>query len=113
MSWEGYTETLCENGHFCVHDELGCMYESSEMENGDPHKNCMDCGGPIQALAIVDVTNGCDGFEGSGGYKTHQNEKCSSCRDKLRIEKTGASDEHGCLFRLVLKGQPLFRSGVK
>ena len=49
MSFEGYYEALCEDGHLTNIDQF------SDLETGDP---CSVCGKPIKYIHVVDQTNG-------------------------------------------------------
>lgn len=49
MSFEGYYEALCEDGHLTNIDQF------SDLEKGDP---CNVCGKPIKYIHVVDQTNG-------------------------------------------------------
>lgn len=76
MSYEGYTQYLCEIGHYSISD----CYE-------DDIENCR-CGKPIVWSNMVNVTNG--SFDDSGkridGYvelKLKSENKCGECGTTL------------------------------
>lgn len=91
MSWEGYCQTLCEKGHLREHDEMGCEYV---FGGPNSHEKCEECGAPLVAVAIVDTTNECDGYEGD--YENHVDENCSNCSSKLKLEILTPAKTHTC-----------------
>jgi len=80
MSWEGYYQQLCKNGH----------YTAKSAEYQDEDKKCSICGEKIVWINIVDVTNG--SFETDGtridGYvdlKIEKETKCKECGSTLEV----------------------------
>lgn len=55
MSWEGYEQVLCENGHLSIHDPYNYMF--MEREYWDQWE-CRVCGGKKAWSNLVDQTNG-------------------------------------------------------
>lgn len=57
MSWEGYTEQLCERGHYSVENFMPTLQRAT----------CRLCGSRIEFECIVDTTNGAgeEEYEGS------------------------------------------------
>jgi len=80
MSYEGYVQYLCKNGH---HHELDCMC--------DDLKKCLTCNEPIVWRNGVDITNGSfdiiDGKEvridGYVELKIKSQRKCEHCNSIL------------------------------
>ena len=59
MSFEGYYEIICEQGHLSTVD----VYDFYDTRNGwvtDPRNACSKCGKPIAFTRLVDLTNGFD-----------------------------------------------------
>ena len=56
MSYEGYTQYLCKNGHTWIMD---CLEEDSTICEGSD-----DCDAPVVWWNMVDQTNGCEPAEG-------------------------------------------------
>jgi len=53
MSFEGYEQKLCQNGHYWQNN----VYDSYGSDE-DP-ENCPICNAPVAWYNIVDLTNGC------------------------------------------------------
>lgn len=56
MSWEGYDEGLCLNGHID-------RWENSAYAHIDPPLSCWYCSAPYAQVWTVDETNGCQEAE--------------------------------------------------
>lgn len=54
MSYEGYEQLLCENGHQDSIDAMEVMYGDHDQEKW----RCEDCGGKLAWFNCVDQTNG-------------------------------------------------------
>jgi len=71
MSYEGYDQYICGNGHFFVRDcydsDINCPSES--------------CDSKAVWTCAVDQTNGCD-----FSHSEEENHKCSSCKDIVTPE---------------------------
>lgn len=97
MSWEGYAQMLCKNGHLREHDEGFCYAD---------HSKCPSCDAEVIGFAIIDTTNGCDqanqtvydssmdAYESSDGI--HHEELCTSCSSKLKLEVLSHPEKHTC-----------------
>jgi len=73
MSFEGYYQTLCENGHYDIED----CYMFSEGKSFE----CSKCGSGIAWYNLVDTTNG----DESGYVKLEMvsQKKCEHCDSVL------------------------------
>ncbi len=87
MSYEGYSQFLCKNGHYWEKDcnELPIYYGEGELVK----QKCPKCGEEEVFENMVDVTNG--NFDDDGnridGYidlkvKSETSGKCSACGEK-------------------------------
>lgn len=73
MSFEGYVQILCKNGHYW---EVDCY--------DDDEKHCSICGEKPKWRNLVDITNGSFDFDGSrcDGYihlEVKNIKKCTHC----------------------------------
>lgn len=57
MSYEGYEEHICENGHHWTLD-AGFYSFGQPEDSGPDFYNCPHCGKPAKYMASVDQTNG-------------------------------------------------------
>ena len=87
MSFEGYVQILCENGHLNSRDAIDWMY--SELSD----YKCEECGGKLVWENTVDETNGVDPETGYGyGYVELEVDKpavvctCDKCGNKHEVE---------------------------
>ena len=70
MSFEGYYQFLCKNGH---------NWEEDVHASSPEHEKCPYCGLPVIWSNIVDVTNGLDEYSGEVELECIGEEKCSEC----------------------------------
>ena len=84
MSFEGYEEHLCQQGH------LWCV----DVYDWEHDHKCPDCGGPAVWTNVVDQTNGIDEDTGEGlGTKFEvlepaTYEKCDKCGHSEQLTPT-------------------------
>lgn len=106
MSYEGYCQVLCENGHYHTFDAYDSVIEDSvnwQMYNGYGGKDqerkpwaCHWCGKDIAWVNNVDETNG-----EAAGYVELEVEKesvfctCPCCKNKHVVEQPTYKTPHG------------------
>ena len=85
MSYEGYSQFLCKNGHYWTED---CYMAGDDNE-------CLICHGPVFWENMVDVTNGCYDYDPVTGEDTGKRidgyveleqksvDKCDKCSSVL------------------------------
>lgn len=89
MSYEGYSQFLCRNGHYWKVDALGMMFDSEKQQ-------CPICWEDEVFENMVDVTNGSfdeETGERIDGYinlkiKSENSGTCSNCGEKHICEIT-------------------------
>jgi len=93
MSWEGYVQVICINGHYSTADGYG-----------DYPEKCPDCGAAVAETNLVDETNGCEGNPCQCGAKAVVEveppvyETCSLGYSHIKEEgkyKLGEPEKHG------------------
>jgi hypothetical protein len=84
MSFEGYYQRLCKNGHYHIQDALTAMYCGDETV-------CSVCHEPFIWENLVDQTNGSfdlDGVTQIDGYinlEIKKQTKCKECGHTLEV----------------------------
>lgn len=82
MSYEGYTEYLCENGHYCTADTC----------DDDPDV-CPICDSKLQYFHMVDLTNGED--------DTNPNTMIAS-KTRIKSEDIWKQDHYGNRYAIIV-----------
>ena len=74
MSYEGFYEYLCKNGHYHSWD----VYDPDKPDQYKPYE-CPDCGAGVDKFYSVDHTNGCEGDGLRGRLKLVHQDACPEC----------------------------------
>ena len=77
MSYEGFYEFLCKNGHYERFD----VYDSLCPEYGGRGWKCLECGEPCHKFNSVDQTNG---FDPSTSIQPLANKESAPTKDGAR-----------------------------
>lgn len=93
MSYEGYTQALCEKGH---------QYNVGQYQEDD---GCPYCGAKTAWSHEVDQTNGCYYDDEETENAKHQ-ENCPACPLKLEVKEATVYDEcPTCQHKKILSYQ--------